>query len=97
MVYFTGKLKIAVVGAENLRPTNYATRHSSLVGATKANLDPYVALDIDQLHFAKTKPKTKTINPDYNEEFETDVHNGQVTTPTLHLHSQLHLQCSLSL
>lgn len=78
MVYFTGKIKIKVVEAENLQPTNYATRHSSFVGAVRTNLDPYIALDIDELHFAKTKPKSKTIKPDYNEEFETDVHNGQV-------------------
>lgn len=78
MVYFTGRLKIKVVEAENLKATNYATRHSSFVGAIRASLDPYIALDIDELHFAKTKPRAKTISPEYNEEFETDVHNGQV-------------------
>lgn len=78
MVYFTGRIQIKVVEAANLKPTNYATRHSSLVGASRSNLDPYIALDIDELHFAKTKAKLKTINPDYNEDFETDVHNGQV-------------------
>lgn len=78
-MYFTGCLKIKVVEAENLKPTNYATRHSSIVGASRSNLDPYIALDIDELHFAKTKPKTKTLQPEYGEEFETDVHNGQVS------------------
>lgn len=80
MVYFTGRIQIKIVEAANLKPTNYATRHSSLVGASRSNLDPYIALDIDELHFAKTKPKLKTINPDYNEDFEMDVHNGQVCT-----------------
>jgi len=78
MVYFTGRLKITIVEAENLKATDYATRHSSLVGAARINLDPYIALDIDDVHFAKTKAKLKTLNPGYKEEFETDVHNGQV-------------------
>lgn len=79
MVYFTGRLKITIVEAENLKATDYATRHSSLVGAARINLDPYIALDIDDVHFAKTKAKLKTLNPGYKEEFETDVHNGQVS------------------
>ena len=78
MVYFTGRLKITVVEAENLRATDYAPRHTSLVGAARTNLDPYIALDIDDVHFAKTKAKQKTLKPEYKEEFETDVHNGQV-------------------
>ncbi|XP_067941966.1 calcium-independent protein kinase C-like [Watersipora subatra] len=78
MVYFTGKIQIRVLEAASLKPTNYATRHSSLVGSSRSNLDPYIALDIDERHFAKTKAKLKTINPDYCEDFETDVENGQV-------------------
>lgn len=92
MVYFTGRLKITVIEAENLKATNYATRHSSLVGATRANLDPYIALDIDDVHFAKTKPKQKTVGPEYKEEFETDVHNGQVSTRVILLPSELVIQ-----
>jgi len=79
MVYFTGRLQIKVVEAANLKPTNYVNRHSSFIGSTRTHLNPYIALDIDESHFAKTKSKLKTINPEYDEEFSTQVHNGQVS------------------
>lgn len=78
MVYFTGKMYIKVVAAANLQPTNDDTGHSACAGAVGSNFKPYIALDIDGLHFAITKPKTKTIKPEYNAEFESDVHNAEV-------------------
>lgn len=77
MVYFNGLLKIKVVEASQLRPTDFATRHANLVGNTII-LDPYLAIDIDELHVAKTQTKAKTCSPVWDEEFETAVHNGQV-------------------
>lgn len=74
MVFFNGTLKLQIIEAINLRPTDFATRHS--IGANYS-LDPYISLDIDDTHFAKTSTKLKTQKPHWGEDFSTEVHNGQ--------------------
>ena len=78
MVYFNGTLKVKVMEAKDLKATACATRHA--VGpAAKLyeTLDPYVAVDVDNVTVGKTSTKGKTNAPQWNEEITADVHNGQ--------------------
>jgi novel protein kinase C epsilon type len=77
MVFFNGNLKVKVCEAVDLRPTDFATRHSVGGGKNLQLLDPYIALDIDDVHFARTTTKGKTFKPIWNEDFNTVVRNGQ--------------------
>lgn len=78
MPHFSGTLKLKVCEAMDLRPTEYATRHANVVGKQQTMLiDPYVAVDIDEIHVDRSTTKQKTFKPVWNECFTTDVHNGQ--------------------
>ncbi|CAH1792083.1 unnamed protein product [Owenia fusiformis] len=86
MVFFNGSLKIKVCEASDLKPTDFATRH--MVGSFKniqsmQLIDPYVAFDIDEVAIARSTSKQKTFKPIWNEEFETEVHNGQIIGLTI--------------
>ena len=39
----------------------------------KPELDPYVAIDVDELYVERTSTKRKTNEPDWNETFSTDL------------------------
>ena len=41
--------------------------------AKKMDLDPYVAIDVDELYVERTSTKRKTNDPDWNETFSTDL------------------------
>ena len=41
--------------------------------AKKPELDPYVAIDVDELYVERTSTKRKTNEPDWNETFSTDL------------------------
>lgn len=76
MVYFSGSLKLAVIEARDLRPTDFATRHQMNKNITQ--IDPYISIDIDDVPIARTTSKSKTNRPVWNEHFQTEVHNGQI-------------------
>ena len=75
MVFFNGTLKLKIYEAVDLRPTEFATRHS--LKDTPFMLDPYISLDIDDVPLGKTTTKLKTLKPQWEEDFVTEVHNGQ--------------------
>lgn len=83
MVFFNGSMKLKICEAIDLRPTDYSARFS--MGASKPSkktepepaLDPYIAFDVDELHVARTTTKVKTSKPVWNEDFTTEIHNGQ--------------------
>lgn len=79
MVFFNGSMKLTVVEAEDLRPTDFATRHQvGLIGRTAPSVvDPYVSIDVDDVTVARTQTKAKTSKPAWNEDFTTEVHSGQ--------------------
>ena len=79
MVHFTGTIKLMVSEAEDLRPTDFATRHQVVGLITKGPqlIDPYIAIDIDDTPVGRTTTKPKTSKPVWNEEFSSEVHNGQ--------------------
>lgn len=79
MVFFNGTMKVTVSGAEDLRPTDFATRHQmGIIAKTQqTTIDPYCAIDVDEIPVARTLTKPKTFRPVWNEDFVTEVHSGQ--------------------
>uniref|UniRef100_T1JGS9 C2 domain-containing protein n=1 Tax=Strigamia maritima TaxID=126957 RepID=T1JGS9_STRMM len=75
---FTGSLKVKICEATDLRPTDFATRHS--VGGSKLQqqvIDPYVTIDVDEIHIDRSTTKPKTIRPVWNEKFVSQVHGAR--------------------
>ncbi|XP_053201503.1 calcium-independent protein kinase C-like [Panonychus citri] len=71
---FTGTLKLTIIEAIELKPTEYSTRHGNVVSKS---LDPYVSIDVDDIHIDRTSTKQKNFHPIWNENFCTEVHNAQ--------------------
>ncbi|KAI8487638.1 hypothetical protein Bbelb_346310 [Branchiostoma belcheri] len=82
MVVFNGLIKVRVCEAQDLRPTDYATRHAVVRPASQV-LDPYVKLNVDDTCFGQTTAKPKTLNPKWKEDFTTEVHNGHTVGVTV--------------
>ena len=76
MVFFNGSLKLKICEAVDLRPTDFATRHSS--SKNLQLIDPYITVDVDDNPVARTTSKPKTFKPVWNEDFTAEVHNGQI-------------------
>jgi len=79
MVFFNGTMKLTIVEADDLRPTDFATRHQVglIARSTPTVVDPYVSVDIDDVTFARTTTRAKTAKPTWNEDFTTEIHSGQ--------------------
>lgn len=72
---FTGSVKVKICEATGLRPTDFQKRHamSFAVGGKQPEeqlIDPYLTIDVDDRHEAKSTTKQKTFDPVWNEEFE---------------------------
>lgn len=74
---FTGTIKVKICEATDLRRTDCMSRHFLVTGVGKGpqdqTLDPYVSLDVDEVHWNKTQPRQKTFTPVWNECFEHEV------------------------
>ncbi|KAK7104052.1 calcium-independent protein kinase C-like isoform X2 [Littorina saxatilis] len=78
MVYFNGSMKLKLCEAVELRPTDFSTRFVSMgPSKTPPILDPYINIDIDEVFMARSTTKAKTTKPVWNEDFTSEVHNGQ--------------------
>lgn len=100
MAVFNGTIKVRVIEAADLRPTEWSTRFNSLTtsvvgtvpkpgggggtsssssssAAASYSLDPYVSVDVDEYHVGTTATKTKCSNPKWDEEFTSEIHNGE--------------------
>jgi novel protein kinase C epsilon type len=78
MTVFNGTAKIRVVEARDLRPTEWSKRFNTSDNETASQLDAYVNVDLDEYHVGQTVTKPKTSTPVWNEDYQTDVHNGKV-------------------
>lgn len=76
---FTGVVKLRVVEALDLRPTDYSTRHAALA----KTLDPYVSVDIDEEHVFRSSTRTKTFRPQWNETITKTVADAENLTLTV--------------
>lgn len=71
---FSGKLQIKICEACGLRPTDFQKRHNLTFGKPDDQLiDPYVSIDVDENHFARSTTRSKTFDPVWNEQFSHDV------------------------
>lgn len=75
---FTGTLKVKLIEAVDLKLTNFQRRHNvGWVGKlVKNTMDPYIFVDIDEVHVHRTTTKQKTFCPTWNETFESEVQSG---------------------
>ncbi|XP_023215923.1 calcium-independent protein kinase C-like isoform X4 [Centruroides sculpturatus] len=79
MPNFTGTVKLKICEAVDLRPTEFSTRHANVVGKQQQMLiDPYVSIDVDEIHIDRSSTKQKTSKPIWNEYFTSEVHNAQL-------------------
>ncbi|CAG2208563.1 PRKCE [Mytilus edulis] len=77
MASFTGSMKLKICEAVDLRPTDCATRLQMSVAKAVQLIDPYISIDLDDIHIYRTSTKPKTLKPVWNEDFHLEVHNGQ--------------------
>ena len=66
---------MTVCAATELQSTNFMTRlNLDKEAAKKPELDPYVAIDVDEdQHVERTSTKRKTNDPEWNETFSTEL------------------------
>lgn len=64
--------------AVDLRPTDFQRRHNvGLAGKlVDSTIDPYVFIDIDEVHVHRTTTKQKTFCPTWNESFLSEVQSA---------------------
>lgn len=72
---FTGTVNLKLCEAVDLKPTDFSMRH--VTGKTPQLIDPYVAIDVDEIHLARSTSKTKTFKPVWNEDFTSEVHDAK--------------------
>ena len=77
---FSGLMKLWLVEAQDLRPTDYSTRHATVSGRT---LDPYVSVDVDENHIYRSQTKSKTFRPQWNESFSYNLLDAENLTITV--------------
>ncbi len=75
---FTGTLKVKLCEAVDLKPTDFQRRHNvGLAGKlVDGTIDPYVFIDIDEVHVHRTTTKQKTFCPIWNEQFQSEVQSA---------------------
>jgi novel protein kinase C epsilon type len=84
---FDGLVKIKILEAENLKPTDYSTR---IFQNSTFLISPYVYIDIDELPIGRTATKHRNPNPQFNEEFQSpSVHSARVINFTVFHDSSL--------
>ena len=76
MVGFTGSIKLKICEAVDLKPTDFATRHSMGSAKSVQLIDPYISVDLDDKPTTRTTTKVKTFKPIWNEDFTVDIHDG---------------------
>ena len=70
--------------ASGLRPTDFQKRLNMTFGKPDEQLiDPYVIVDVDEVHVAQSTTKQKTFDPVWNETFEHGAENAKTLTLTV--------------
>lgn len=77
MGFFNGSVRLKICEAVDLKPTDFSTRLQ--MGRASQMIEPYVNIDVDEIYVAKTTTKAKSVKPQWiwNEDFTSEVHNGQ--------------------
>ena len=66
---FTGNLRLKIVEASDLKPTQLSVRHS-ISKSQGMLIDPFVNIAVDESTVNKTTAKTRTFKPVWNEVFD---------------------------
>ena len=72
---FSGKMRIEICEASGLKATD---KHRKFWQGESPILDPYVLVDVDENHLARSGTRPKTFNPVWNESFTHEVHDAVV-------------------
>ncbi|CAG7786524.1 unnamed protein product [Allacma fusca] len=78
---FTGTVKLKICEAADLRPTDFQRKQFNF--GSSDQLDPYVTIAIDEIHFHRSTTKPKTYKPVWNETYDLDVHNASAVGLTV--------------
>lgn len=70
---FTGMLKIIIIEASDLKPTQISFRHVLVKNPSSMVIDPFVAVAIDDNVLEKTTSKPRTFKPVWNESFTLEL------------------------
>ena len=74
VLYCSKYFQVTVCAGSGLQSTSFMTRlNLDKDTAKKPELDPYVAIDVDELYVERTSTKRKTNDPEWNETFSTDL------------------------
>lgn len=68
---FSGSIKLKIIEASDLRPTQVSVRHS-ISKSQGMMIDPFVNIAVDDSIMGKTTVKTRTFKPVWNESFDID-------------------------
>ncbi|XP_054155840.1 calcium-independent protein kinase C-like [Oppia nitens] len=79
---FTGSVRLCIIEANELKPTQFSVRHKldSVVGKSGGSqmlIDPYVHITVDDQPIDKSSTKQRTFRPQWNELFSFDVKEAQ--------------------
>ncbi len=75
---FTGSLRLNVIEAQDLKPTEFSVRHNTVVGKGQQMLiDPYLNIAVDDILINRSSTKQRTFKPIWNEIFTANVKEGQ--------------------
>lgn len=72
-------MKLKILEALDLKPTEYSTRHATV----SKTLDPYVSVDVDENHVFRSQSKSKTFRPQWNETLSQDIDGAHNLTLTV--------------
>lgn len=78
---FTGYMRLRIREAVDLKPTSFSTRHTFIRKAQQ--LDPYIAVKVDDFKVGQTAIRPRTNRPVFNEEFCPYVCEGRVLELTV--------------
>lgn len=70
---FTGTVRVKICEAGGLKPTDIQRRHMTFGKPEEPTIDPYVTIDVDDIHLARSTTKPRTCDPVWNEPFEHTV------------------------
>lgn len=79
---FTGNLKLKIVEAFNLKPTQLSVRHS-LVKNQSMLIDPFVSISVDDSTLERTSAKSRTFKPVWNEDFDMQLVDAKILQLTV--------------
>jgi len=70
---FSGTIKLKLCEAGGLKPTDLQRRPMTFMKPDEPSIDPYVTIDVDDMHLARSTTKPRSCDPVWGESFEHTV------------------------